>query len=343
MSQNNIIYTAIKRGLSAAVISLLLFCNGYSQIVFAPLTDESTFKGKWKISEDIPNYLAVYMRELQGMNVISASSFLSLLPEQDRDPATYSDIEYISKIPIDTSFRYIVFGKISDFSIQKFNAGESGLGGYERYAVNIELDIKIFPLNRYGTAISDEVTAEASRNSLGLTLFGKPTADREQYFGLNLIKFGSEEFSKTLPGEAMLLLAENFVSVLKANKLDLTSFAKETTKKERTPADTTLDDIHISTELIKGTLLLYDEVTGETFINLGSAHNLVVGEEFGIYTEGDSLYDPSTNEFLGVTDKKVAVLEVVEVRGEKLSLCVVKENRKNVRKGMLVKKIFIKK
>lgn len=343
MFQKNIIYTVIRKALFAAAISLFLLGNSYSQIVFTPLTDESTYKGKWDLPVDVPNYIAVYMREMLGLNVISATSFLSLLPERDRDPGIYSDIEYISKIPMDTSFRYIIFGKISEFSIQKFNAGESGLGGYERYAVSIELDIKISPLNTYGIALSDEVKAEASRNALGLTLFGKPTTDREQYFGLNLIKFGSEEFSKTLPGEAMLLLAENFVSILKANKLDLTSYFGEKTKREKTPADTTLDDFHISTELIKGTLLLYDEVTGETFINLGSAHNLAVGEEFGIYTEGDSLFDPTTNEYLGKTDRKVALLEVVEIRGEKLSLCVVKENRKNVSKGMVVKKIFIKK
>jgi len=343
MSPGNIIYTAIKRALSAVVIGISLFCNSNAQIVFTPLVDESTYKGKWNISEDVPNYLAAYMRDVQRMNVISASSFLSYLPEQERDQSIYSDIEYISKIPIDTSFRYIVFGKISEFSIQKFNAGESGLGGYERYAVSITLDIKVFPLFSYGSAISDEVTAEASRNALGLTIFGKPTADRDQYYGLNLIKFGGEEFAKTLPGEAMLSLSANFVEILKSNKLDLTSSITEMTPKGRIAADTTLDDINISTEIIKGTLLLYDAATGETFINLGSAHNLKIGEEFGIYAGADSLFDPATNEFLGVTDRKVAVLEVVEIRGEKFSLCVVKENRKNVSKGMTVKKIYIKK
>jgi len=343
MYQRSIISTAIKRLFLTLVLFLMLTGNGLPQFVFTPLVNESGYTGKWDLREDVPNYLAAYLRDVRGMSIISASTFLSYLPEKDRDPAAFSDVEYIHKMQLDTSFKYIVLGKISEFSIQKFNAGESGLGGYERYAVSIEIDINVFPLSGYGSSFSDEVKAEMSRNSLGLTLFGKPTADREQYFGLNLIKFGSEEFSKTLPGETMVLLAENFVEVLKANTTDLTPSEKLMTKKEKTAADTSLNDITISTEIIKGTLLLYDETTGETFINLGAAHNLKVGEEFGIYAQADTLFDPGTGELLGVSEKKVAVLEVVEIRGDKLSLCVVKDNRKNVTKGMTVKKIFLKK
>jgi hypothetical protein len=200
------------------------------------------------------------------MSIISASTFLSYLPEKDRDPAAFSDVEYIHKMQLDTSFKYIVLGKISEFSIQKFNAGGIGLGGYERYAVSIEIDINVFPLSGYGSSFSDEVKAEMSRNSLGLTLFGKPTPTANSTSDENLIKFGSEEFSKTLPGEKpWCSWRKNFVDVLKANKTDLTPSEKLMTKKEKTAADTSLNDITISTEIIKGTLLLYDETTGETF------------------------------------------------------------------------------
>ena len=56
----------------------------------------------------------------------------------------------------------------------------------------------------------------------------------------------------------------------------------------------------------------------------------------------DSLFDPNTNEFLGLSDKIISTLEIVEIRGEKLSLAVVKNNRSQVNKGMEVRKLVLK-
>ena len=106
--------------------------------------------------------------------------------------------------------------------------------------------------------------------------------------------------------------------------------------------DKTLDEFQLNVEIIKGQLLTYDETTGETFINLGSSSNINVGDELSVYAQADSLFDPITNEFLGLSDKSISTLEIIEIRGEKLSLAVIKNNREQVRKGMEVRKLVLK-
>ena len=95
--------------------------------------------------------------------------------------------------------------------------------------------------------------------------------------------------------------------------------------------------------MLKGQILTYDETTGEAFINLGSANGLKIGEELAVYSKVDSLFDPNTNEYLGLSDRKIANIEIIELRGGKLSLAVVKSNREKVSSGMEVRKLFIKK
>jgi len=61
-------------------------------------------------------------------------------------------------------------------------------------------------------------------------------------------------------------------------------------------------------------------VSGDTvFINLGSSHNLKVGETFGVYKVIKEIKDPDTGEVLGKEEKKVGEIKITQVKGEKLS------------------------
>lgn len=357
MFQRSIICISI---IVLALFSSVSYCENNKKIspefrgvVFTPFIDDSNYKGAWKLSEDIPNYLAVYLREYKQVEVLSSASFLSLLPENSRKYDVYSDLEFLNEIKfnqpdtLNNEYRYLIFGKIANFSIQRFNAGESSVGGFENYSCSIEINLKVLKIEnengftKANVEFTDRIESSVNRSTLGLTLFGKPGEDKAQYYGLNNIKFGSEEFSKTIVGETMNALAENMWEIFNSNKAKLleSNLTKSATIKKN--SDSSLDDIKLNTEIVKGELITFDQNTGEAFINLGSAQNLKVGEEFGIYTQTDSLFDPNTNEFLGVDEKKIAVLEVIEVRGEKFSLCVVKDSREFVKKGMKIKKIIL--
>jgi hypothetical protein len=282
------------------------------------------------------------MRDLNKTDVLSSTAFLSLLKEDERTPAVYSDIEFLDAKLDELEYNYALLGTINSFGIARFNAGEPHLGGFESFSCGIEISVKIYNKLTNNIVFSEKIEGSVTRNTLGLNLFGKPSDDKEQFYGLDKIKFGGEDFGKTIVSDALLKLGEELVSrITEVDKSIFKTSAIVTEKKFET-LDKTLNDITIKTDIVKGELLTYDEETGEAFINLGSAHQIKLGEEFGIYTESDSLFDSSTNEFLGVSEKKVSQLEIVEIRGEKFSLAIVRQNRDKVAKGMIVKKIFIK-
>ncbi|MBZ0199923.1 MAG: hypothetical protein K8H86_08645 [Ignavibacteriaceae bacterium] len=322
-------------------ISLLLAGVSNAQVLFIPLDNQSGYKGVWKISEEVPNYLAAYLREFYQVQVLSSTAYQSVADDKSTDKSMQNDLEFIGSIAKDFGFQYAVTGKITKFDISRFIAGDLTVAGYESYSCNIEAIIQVYDLSLNAPVYSGSVVGEINDQALGITLLGKPTEKKEQYFNLNSIRFGGEEFGNTIVGETMILFCQNFAEEIENASPDFFKENKRMNVRIEVP-DKTLDDITLNTEVLKGQILIYDESTGEAFINLGSANGLKPGEELAIYSKADSLFDPTTNEFLGFSDKKIANLEIIEVRAEKLSLAVVKSNREKVKKGMDVRKLFIK-
>lgn len=326
---------------SITFISLLLTGTGYSQFLFTPFKNESSYKGTWNLSQEIPNYIAAYLREFYKVNVISATAFLSLVEKENINESEASDFQTITSIANEIGFRYFLTGKVNEFNIARFTAGESNIAGYEAYSCGITISVQIFDLPNNTAAYSGQIESSVSNKGLGLNLFGGHSDEKKQYLALNKIRFGSEEFNKTIVGETMLTLCEDLASDIKSSNKEIL-FPKRETKKQIEVEDKTLDEFKLNIEIIKGQLLTYDEATGEVFINLGSSSNINVGDELSVYAQADSLFDPITSEFLGLSDKIISSLEILEIRGEKLSLAVVRNNREQVRKGMEVRKVVLK-
>ncbi len=323
-------------------ISLLFVGISNAQVLFVPLQNQTSYKGVWKISEEVPNYLAAYLREFYEFDVLSSTAYQSLADEKTDDNESQKDLEFIGELAGKYGFKYAATGVIKTFDISRFTAGDPTLAGYESYSCKIEAYIQLYDLTMNAPLFNGSVSGEISDRGLGITLLGKPTEEKEQYFNLNSIRFGSEEFSATIVGETMILFCENFVSELEQASRSFFKDAKKTNVTIEV-ADKTLDDITLNTEVLNGQILTYDETTGEAFINLGSANGLKIGEELAVYSKVDSLFDPNTNEYLGLSDRKIANIEIIELRGGKLSLAVVKSNREKVNSGMEVRKLFIKK
>jgi len=322
-------------------ISLFAFEAGNAQVLFTPFEDESSYKGKWELSFEIPNYIAAYLRELHSVTVLSSSAFKSLADKRTEDKALHSDFEFISNLAGSLGYKFVLTGKILEFNISRFTAGDPVVAGYEAYSCNIEINLQIYNINSNSTEYNGTVVGEINNRGLGLTLLGKPTDEKIQYLSLNEIKFGSEEFNETIVGQTMFALCQNFSDELTSSKNHLLSKISQN-KIVSEIADKSLDDIKLNTEIKKGKILTYDKSTREAFINLGSANDLKVGEDLSVYSISDSLFDPTTNEFLGLSDKKISILEIIEVRGDKLSLAVVKSNFDEVAVGMEVRKLVLK-
>lgn len=322
-------------------ISLFFITEIKAQFLFTPFENNTNFKGAWNLEYEFSNYIAAYFREIEESRVLSASAFSSFANDKEEN-FNKNDLEFISKIASEFNFDFIVTGKILEFSVSRFTAGDPTLAGYEAYACKIISNVNIYSLEKSEFLFNNKIEFEVTSKGLGLTLFGRPTDEREQFFGLNTISFGSEEFGKTIVGETMIGFCDLLLTEIKSTSKEIFQI-KKTSKIKTETADPTLDDIKLNTEIIKGKLLTYDETTGEAFINLGSSNNIKVGDELGIYAESDSLFDPTTNEFIGLSDKKISKLEIIELRGEKLSLALIKENREQVTSGMEIRKLIIRK
>ena len=326
---------------SITFISLIITESGYSQFLFTPFENESSYKGTWNLSQEIPNYIAAYLREFYKVNVLSSTAFLSLVEKNNINETEAHDFQAITSIANEIDFGYFVIGKVNDFDIARFSAGESNIAGYEAYSCEISISLQIFDLSKNTIAFAGNVESSVSNKGLGLNLFGGSSDEKKQYLALNKIRFGSEEFNKTIVGETMLILCEDLALDIKSSNKEIL-FPKRESKKQIELEDKTLDEFQLKIEIKKGQLLTYDESSGEAFINLGFSSNINVGDELSIYAQADSLFDPITQEFLGLSDKSISTLEIVEIRDEKLSLAVVKNNREQVRKGMEVRKLVLK-
>ncbi len=322
-------------------ISLLLACNGYSQYVFTPFADESSYKGVWNLSIEIPNYIAAYLREFYKVNVLSSTAFLSLAEKNEIDAKNNPDIQTFSNVVKEIGFNYLVTGAVNDFSVSRFSAGESNIAGYEAYRCDIEIRFQIYDITTNSNVFAKNLESSVTSKGMAFNLFGAASDDKKQYLALDKIVFGSEEFHKTIVGEAMLQLCKDLTDDMKSTNKELL-YPKREIQKQVTYEDKSLDQVKLKTEIIKGQILTYDSSSGEAFVNLGAAHGLTIGSELSIYAQADSLFDPVSNEFLGLSDKIISSLEIIELRGDKLSLAIVKESRDKVQKGMEVRKLVLK-
>ncbi len=325
---------------SITFISLLFAETGYSQYMFTPFENESSFKGAWNLSQEVPNYIAAYLREFYKVNVLSSTGFVSLAEKENIPSDSYSDFQTYAVVANKVGFTYVVTGKVDDFTVDRFSAGESNLAGYEAYSCNISISLQVYDLSTNSTAYSGNVESSISNRGLGVNLFGIPSDGKKQYLALNNIRFGSEEFHKTIVGETIFQLCEDLATDIKIKNTALLRPQKQISKTEL--PDSAATEIHLNVEVIKGQILTLDETSGEAFINLGSYHKIKVGDELSIYSPADSLFDPVTNEFLGLSDVSISSLEIVEIRGEKLALAVIKKNLTQVRKGLEVRKLVLR-
>lgn len=314
------------------IINLLSF-GIEAQLVFLPFENKSVFEGTWELKTEIPNYTAAFLRETNSWNVIGASTFLSMSDEEN-----YSvDLESLSKFLKENNFRYACGGKIETFSLARYILGEPTLAGYEGYSVAMKINFYLFDALTEQIIFNETIESTINRNGIGINLFGKPTTEKEQFYGLNAIPFGSEDFNKTIIGENFNLFLEKLNEKLSSLKKEIRQNFKEGVSIQ----DSAITKYDVRTKIVQGEILMFDAATGEAFINIGAKNEIKLNEMLAVYSIADSLYDPKCGEFLGVAEKKVAEIKIIEVRTDKLSLAIAeKKYHAVIQKGMIVKKIL---
>lgn len=312
--------------LNILFISLLSVTSTNAQIAFLSFRDNSTYRGTWNLSYDLPDFIADYFREKYKVIVLSPSLTENLF-EQNKNA-------HINEILISMNIDYLIKGTITEFSINRLIAGEPKVAQYETYSNNIEIEFEVTNLKENKIIFFDKIEQKSSDLGVGVTIFGRETDTKKEFSQLDKIKFGSDEFLKTLVGRNLIKLCDKFSSKLES-KISLQSSIQL--------KDTLQSNIKskLKRKVLYGEILFVDDDTKEVFVNLGKKENLQVGMILPVYAEGDSIYDKSTGEFIGMTDKKIGEIEIIEVRGERFSLGIIRDEKQKISKGHKIRIIEI--
>jgi hypothetical protein len=297
-----------------------------SAIMIPPFADESGFSGKWKLSEEVPRYLSAYMSEKFRATFISPTT-VQLFGETIGVVGN----ELLSTGILERSAahfraRYVLMATITEFAIGRFLVGDPGIGGYQSFSADVQFTFKLYdarklPVDmRKALVAEDEVVGAVRDRGLGITLFGKPTERTSQYYALDELMFGSQEFNKTVIGEAMAKAAAEFAVKFEqiVPELQLREQSVEMSNATKPIQDTAFT---LHRKILTGEILVVDSL--EVFINLGSDDGLVTGEKISVYAKGEQLRDPKTQAVLGESDLRVGEIQIIEVRAPHLSLCVI--------------------
>lgn len=283
--------------------------------LFLPFENETSFHGKWEIAKDVPRFLSAYVKERYRIPTVSSLVTLNYLIEQNLSEESLSDIKFWQALHQRFQIRYLVTGTILEFDVSRFNVGQPNLGGYEAYKGEVTIRFQVYDLssvqlNGPHMLTKGEVSGEFTDRSLALTLFGKPTERTVEFRDLDKIQFGSEEFNRTVIGQACFQLSENFCVEVETVLPFLRKRAQGLVNPDSLAKLAEGDTLSFRFKFITGFVVFLEG--DHVFVNLGSEDGVKKGEVLLVY--------PHTQELTDSSYKEIGTLQIIEVRGPHLAL-----------------------
>ena len=322
------------------------FMESDTLLVFAPFNDHSGFSGKWNLRIDIPRFLSAYCKQRFQVGVVGPVTVAYFDTTSGITSSESPSPLVIRLYAQEFHSRYIVAASVEGFSITRFLIAEQRLAGYEAFAAEVSLKFSLYDAARIDGEKGDtplfegEAAGIVKDKALGITLFGKQTERTNQYFSLDELYFGGDQFNKTIIGEAMLKCAEDLSSKLeKAVPLLKT---KTTIISTTIAVDSTKSDslVHLTRRVVRGEIVLVD--SDEVFINIGSDEGVKVGDVLGVFGEGVPVRDPKTNEIIGTADLRIGEVQVIEVRGAHFSMATILKGKGTIRPRSKVRAVVVR-
>ena len=281
-------------------------------IIFLPFKNNSDFQGKWDIGNDVPRFVSAYTTARFGVKTVSPVIVLDFLHQQNLSDEKLDDIGFWKELYQRFGLRFAVAGSVETFDISRFVTGDPQLMGYEAFKGETKISYRVLDLKRSGfTSDALEVTkgeasGEFSDRSLVLTLLGKPTQRTVEYRDLDKIPFGTEDFNRTVIGQACLQMSEHFSLKLEIQLPILKSKNTgriDTVKLTREFSDTTA--LNFKAHFVMGLIVFVE--SDEAFINLGTGDGVQKGMTAIVFSQKDPT-------------KKVGEIEILDVRSDHFSL-----------------------
>ncbi len=287
--------------------------------IFLPFENNSDFEGKWEIGVDVPRFLNAYVSQRYRIPSVSPVLVRNFLEEQKLYASSLDDVKFWIELYKRFHVRYLVAGTVEEFDVSRFMTGQPLLGGYEAFKGEVRIRYVIYDMDRtavsssYVQSTKGEVAGEFADRSLAMTLFGKPTERTLEFRDLDKIKFGTDEFNRTVIGQACFQLGEHFSMELESALPTMKVWAATTPDSLLTLAQS-MDSISISFRhlTISGSIVFIE--ANNVFLNLGSEDGIRVGQRVLVYAAGSEPSEQKNNKA-----GTVGELQVLEVRGPHLS------------------------
>jgi hypothetical protein len=301
----------------------------FSQLAFLPFKDHSGFKSKWELGIEIPNFLRVFIKEKFDIQTLSPRIADNYLKNKGLSLEEYYSLDAWKDLAEKYKFRYLITGDVVEFRISKFLAGFPLVAGYESFSCAQMVSFKLYDVYNEKLLLQGDLNNSLSDRGLGITLGGKPTERNKEYNTIDDIKFGSEDFKKTMFGESMFKISQEFSMQLE----NYIPIFKPDFKWEYKSSDD--DSVLMRKEFITGRILFFDKE--KAFINLGSSDEITKGEKLLV------LYPtPDLSNIDKKNDKVAGFLEVLEVRGQHISICKIIDGNDKIKEKFIIQKLIIK-
>ncbi len=294
-------------------------------VAFLRFEDRTDFAGSWKIAEEVPRYLGVYLKSQHSLSVLSVALVGTFREDQDPQPA-WDDVKFWRDVRTRFGVRYLVTGGVERFDVSRFVTSQPAIGGYEAFKGEVAVTYEVVDLDRLERSgdivvvARGEAHGECADRSLAWTLLGKPTQRTVEFRDLNTLRFGSEEFTRTVIGQACLEVARQFSGDLLERIPGLPAHRAMGESDEGVP-----DSLRITfrERVVEGRIVFLEGM--DAFIDLGSDDALREGQTIPVL-------DGS-----GPDARQVGTLKVAQIRGPHLALTRITAGADSVRSSHVVR------
>ena len=275
---------------------------------FLPFSNKSGFDNKnWDIRMDIPGIFADSLKRTGKYQIKKLSEIDEYLELKKIRSYQYEKEEILNRLANDLKLYYLIAGKIDQFNLSRVNIGSFLVGGYESYKV--EIKVSFFVYHRQQDTKTDYfiISSDVQQKDIGINLVGRPSPHYVSFAALDTLEFDSPAFNQTIMGEAIKELTADFA----AKFFELVPVAG-TVESEMPPPSLEPGTFK------EATIVFVRE--NEIYINAGKGDNVHEGDVLNVYTQGEPIMDPASEQVLGYADKYIGKIKVIMVKDIHLSI-----------------------
>jgi hypothetical protein len=274
------------------------------RVLLLPFLDSSDYKGTWNIYNGLPQTLGDTLAENSFYHIVPIDSVYEFLGELER--VGEFGVSRAAALGAFLGADWVILGDIEDLTMRRFQATVP-LGGYRSYegVVGVDLTLVNAVDGRRAAEFSSEGVIDSKRTGITNPAAFVPL-DR-QYFFLDDLAWGSDQFIESLVGKALALWAHN-------------------------AAEGVAEHIRPPPALEVSEPKIIDIEGAVAYINVGLADGIRHGDKFAVWDHGRELTDPQTGTVLGKTlPRRVGVIQVEQILTDHLSKARVLEGVERIR------------